>query len=69
LSIEGYRVSRELIEKVRSGRWNPETGAGDRGQRNAKAARGYWLAHEDVKKSVRRVLKAENPGQVADEDP
>ena len=68
LSIEGYRVSRELIEKVRSGRWNPETGAGDRGQRNAMAARGYWLAHEDVKKSVRRVLKAENPGQVADED-
>ena len=24
LSIEGYRVSPELIERVRSGTWNPE---------------------------------------------
>ena len=30
LSIEGYRVTRELIERVRSGIWNPETDVGDR---------------------------------------
>jgi Fic family protein len=68
LSIEGYRVSRELIERVRSGAWNPEQNEGDREQRNAMAARGYWQAYQVVQQSVRRVLQGENPGVVADED-
>jgi fido (protein-threonine AMPylation protein) len=68
LSIEGYRVSRELIERVRSGTWNPETNEGDREQRNAMAARGYWQAYQAVQESVRRVLQGENAGLVADED-
>ncbi len=68
LSIEGYRVTAELIERVRRGAWNPETNEGDREQRNAMAARGYWLAFQAVQKSVGRVLRGENPGQVADED-
>jgi len=68
LSIEGYRVTRELIERVRIGIWNPETNEGDRERRNAMVARGYWLAYQAVQESVRRVLERENPGQVADED-
>lgn len=68
LSIEGYRVSRELIERVRSGAWNPEADEGDREQRNAMAARGYWQAYQAVQESVRRVLRRENAGLVADED-
>jgi hypothetical protein len=68
LSIEGYRVTRELIERVRSGRWNPDANEGDREQRNAMAARGYWLAYRAVQESVRRVLRRKNPGLVADED-
>jgi Fic/DOC family len=68
LSIEGYRVDRELIEKVRRGKWNPDANEGDREQRNAMAARGYWLAHQAVRKSVRRVMQGENPGLTADED-
>jgi hypothetical protein len=68
LSIEGYRVTRELIECVRSGRWNPDAHEGDRDQRNAMAARGYWLAYQAVQKSVRRVLRRQNPGLAADED-
>lgn len=32
------------------------------------AARGYWLAYQAVQGSVRRVLRRENPGLVADED-
>ena len=68
LSIEGYRVSRELIERVRSGAWNPDANEGDREQRNAMAARGYWQAYQAVQGSVRRVLKKENAGLVADED-
>jgi hypothetical protein len=68
LSIEGYRVTAELIERVRSGTWNPETNEGDREKRNAMAARGYWQAYQAVQKSVGRVLQGENPGMVANED-
>lgn len=66
LSIEGYRVSPELIDKVRSGAWNPDVNEADRMQRDALAARGYWQAFQAVQESLRRVLQGENPGQVAD---
>jgi hypothetical protein len=68
LSIEGYRVSTELIERVRGGRWNPDKNDEARQQRNAMAARGYWQAYQAVQKSVGRVLHGDNPGLVADED-
>jgi fido (protein-threonine AMPylation protein) len=68
LSIEGYSVTADLIERVRTGAWNPETDEWDRQQRNAMAARGYWQAFLAVHKSVERVLRGENPGEVADED-
>src|SRR6202045_1819405 len=68
LSIEGYRVTTDLIERVRSGTWNPEANQQDREQRNAMAARGYWQAYQAVQESIGRVLKSENPGQVAEED-
>ena len=41
LSIEGYRVTPELVERVRSGDWNPENVEADRNHRDALAARGY----------------------------
>lgn len=68
LSIEGYRVTPELIERVRSSAWNPQENQGDREQRSAMAARGYWQAYQIVQKSIGRVLEGENPGLVADED-
>jgi len=68
LSIEGYRVTPKLIERVRSGAWNPDEDEGDREQRNAMAARGYWQAYQAVQKSIGRVLQGKNPGLVADED-
>jgi len=68
LSIEGYRVTPDLIERVRSGSWNPEANGQDREQTNAMAARGYWQAFQVVEKSIGRVLKGENPGTVAEED-
>jgi fido (protein-threonine AMPylation protein) len=67
LSIEGYRVSAELIERVRNQSWNPDNNEDDREQRNALAARGYYLAYQVVRDSVTRVLKGENPGIVVDE--
>jgi len=68
LSIEGYRVSPLLIERVRSGAWDPDHDKEDHERRNAMAARGYYLAFEAVKQSVRAVLGNENPGEVADRD-
>jgi len=68
LSIEGYRVTPELIEQVRSGSWNPDASEQDREQINALAARGYWQAFQVVEKSIGRVLKGQNPGTVAEED-
>jgi hypothetical protein len=68
LSIEGYRVSPELIERVRIGEWNPDENEDDREHRNALAARGYWQAYQAVRESVRKVLEGANPGAVADDD-
>ena len=68
LSIEGYRVSPELIERVRSGAWNPDADAADRELKNGLAARGYWLAYQAVMASLRKVLKGNNAGDVADAD-
>jgi hypothetical protein len=68
LSIEGYKVTAELIERVRSGTWNPDAVKGDREHRDALAARGYWQAFQTVKHSITKVLKRENAGAVADSD-
>lgn len=68
LSIEGYRVSPELIDKVRFGQWNPDMLEEDRNHRNALAARGYWQAFKAVKTSLAKVLNGENPGIVIKKD-
>jgi hypothetical protein len=68
LSIEGYRVNAELIERVRSRKWNPDADDKDREHKNALAAHGYWLAYQEVQKSLRKVLRGDNPGKVADDD-
>lgn len=68
LSIEGYRVSPALIERVRTGAWNPDHDYNDGEHRNALAARGYWQAYQAVRGSVRKVLSGDNPGAVVDAD-
>ena len=68
LSIEGYRVSPELIERVRRDAWNPDENEDDREHRNALAARGYWQAYQAVHESVRKVLEGDNPAAVGDDD-
>jgi len=68
LSIEVYRVSRNLIERVKAGSWNPDVDSKDREHRDALAARGYWQAYQAVRESLRRVLNGDNAGSVADED-
>ena len=68
LSIEGYRVSAALVERVRSGKWNPDSVAGDRDYQDALAARGYWQAFQRVKQSIGKVLNRQNPGRVVEKD-
>lgn len=64
LSIEGYSVSMELIERVRTGDWNPETRDADRNSRDALAARGYWQAFRLVRRDVGDVLAGANAAQL-----
>ena len=68
LSIEGYWVSPELIQRVRSGAWNPDQNAEDRENRNTLAARGYHDAFRSVKTSLVKVLGGRNPGGVGRDD-
>ena len=68
LSIEGYRVSEEMIEKVRKGKWNPDSSPDDRGHLDAMAARGYWQAFQAVSASIKTILKGKNAGQIAYND-
>ena len=68
LSIEGYRVTLGLIERMRSGTWDPDNNEVDSGHRDALAARGYYDAFQSVKQSVGKVLRKENPGTVAGND-
>ena len=68
LSIEGYRVTAELITRVASGSWNPEQHVADKDARNAMAAHGYWRAFEAVQTSLRGILAARNAGDVARAD-
>ncbi len=57
----------ELIERVRSGNWEPDDNPEDREHKNALAARGYWQAYQQVRDSVEKVLQGKNAGTVADD--
>ncbi len=59
LSIEGYAVTPELIEKVSSGDWSPETITQDKDAKNALAARGYYEAFNQVKQSLTQAYNKE----------
>jgi len=67
LSIEKYRVTPELIERVKSGVWNAKENEADKKQRDAMAARGYWQAYIAVKESVTKILDGQNAGKEADD--
>jgi fido (protein-threonine AMPylation protein) len=64
LSIEGYTVSAELIERVRAGNWNPDHHDADKQSRDALAARGYWQAFQSVKGNVAEIIGGGNPGSL-----
>ena len=65
LSIEGYRVTPELIERVRSGTWTPDTDPNDASSRDALAARGYWQTFQQVRDAVAEVVNGANAAALA----
>ncbi len=62
LSIEGYRVSSELIERVRGSDWDPDGADGP--ERNAMAAKGYFEVHNLVKAAIKEAWEGGNAGTV-----
>jgi hypothetical protein len=67
LSIEGYVVTEDLINRIRNGAFvegSPEAAQ----QKDAMAAKGYSLAHSGVLRSIDRIFQGENPGRVIDRD-
>ncbi len=68
LSIEGYSVTPELIDRVRSGSWNPEDNKADKESRDALAARGYWQAFQLVRKSVAAIIGGGDAGAIVRTD-
>lgn len=66
LSIEGYQVSKELIDKVRSGNWKPDEE--DKEHKRALVARGYYQAFNAVKQSIIEILNGKNSGKTVEEE-
>ena len=64
LSIEGYKITEGLLEKVRSGNWDPKNDEADNERKNALAARGYYQAYQLLKLSVMNALDGQDPAQV-----
>ena len=65
LSIEGYRVTPDLIEQVRSGNWSPD--GPDQRARDAMAAKGYFEAHTEVAAFIERALNDPSPSYALQE--
>lgn len=67
LSIEGYTVTPQLIEKIRNGNWDPSKQEDSR-QRDLLAAKGYRNAFETVKGSIERTFDGVDSGRIVEED-
>ena len=64
LSIEGYRVTEMLLERVRRGDWEPGRNKEDANRRDALAARGYYQAYQLLRQSIAKVLAGENAAEM-----
>ena len=67
LSIEGYRVTPEMIDRVRAGNWDPDNLDVDRRSLDALAARGYWQAFRLVREAVGEIIGGSGAGALVRE--
>lgn len=68
LSIERYKVTPELIERVSSGQWDNNANEEDKKQKDAMAARGYYQAFQVVKETIVQLMHNANPGSQSEKD-
>ena len=68
LSIERYKVTPELIERVSSGEWDNDSSEEDLKAKDAMAARGYYQAFGSVKETIIKILEGANAGKQSDID-
>lgn len=68
LSIEGYQVTPELIERIAGGEWNPDANRDDQQHINAMAAKGYREAFKLVKRSLAAILDGNSAAAVVNRD-
>jgi hypothetical protein len=68
LSIEGYQVTPELIQRIADGKWDPDANPDDNAQVNAMAAKGYSAAFSVVLGSLGDVFRNQRPRLVFDRD-
>ncbi len=66
LSIEGYQVTPELIQRIADGGWSPSENPQDQEQVNAMAAKGYREAFSQVLSSLGDIWRGRPPGKVVD---
>lgn len=66
LSIEGYKVTPELIERVSKGDWSPDTIEQDKQVKDTLAARGYYDAFNSVKESLTEAHNKEDLNYLID---
>jgi len=64
LSIEGYKITEGLLERVRSGNWDPKNDEQDKDRKNALAARGYYQAYQLLRDSIASVFAGKAPAEV-----
>lgn len=64
LSIEGYKVTEELLERVRRGDWEPKKNEQDKNRKDALAARGYYQTYQLLRESVSKVLSGEDAAEM-----
>lgn len=60
LSIEGYKITNELIQKVINGNWNPQFNDEDKKTKDALSAKGYADAFEEIKKDLEKEAIEQN---------
>src|SRR3990167_4113578 len=64
LSIEGYQVTDELINRVKSNQWDPANSEYDNNIKNAMAAKGYYDAFQEVKNCIDKIIHGDNAANI-----
>jgi len=68
LSIEGYQITLQLIQRIREGAWDPLSNSGDQHEADIFAAQGYLKAFKLVTKSIRSVFAGQDVIDVIEAD-